>query len=292
MQEKITEAEKFSQNFIRVILSIDGHLVANLKKEVMKKFWWLLIFRDDIVEPRFDATVEEGKKLAAELIAQLYLRGDPEYVKYEQVALRNFYNQYVRLVYGGGARNNAELLLSGKKIQDGKVRYGWDKRPSYEEILNFRPGSGDTLIQTLRANPGVDLIFIRQNNGEIAKGKPVKGAMKITVLNTGGDKGIITVNRDERSAELLFSYVFDAGSRDPLGYNSDRPGDRTDPGAFATYVEWNDLSVTKKHYYHNVVAGMGSYLYSNNPAIVDVTITHRQNWNFGGKSGGARRRSS
>ena len=286
LHKKITEAEAFSQNFIRVILSIDGHLVANLKKEVLKKYWWLLIFRDDIVEPRFDATVEAGKKQAAELIAQLYLKGDPEYVKYEQVALRNFYDQHVRLVYGGGARNNAELFLPAKKNRDGQGVYVWDRRPSYKEILNFRPGSGGNLIQTLVANPGVDLIFIRQNNAQIAKGKAVKGPMKITVINAHGDKGIITVKRDEPTGELLFSYAVDGSSRDPLGYNSDRPADRTDPGTFATYSEWNDLSIAKKHYYHNGVAGMGSYLYSNNPAIGDVTITHRQNWNFGGNSGG------
>jgi hypothetical protein len=286
LQKKIAKAEEFTQNFIKVILSINGHLVAKLKKEVLKKFWWLLIFRDDIVEPRFDAAIEEGKMQAMELITQLYLKGDPQYVKYEQIALRNFYDQHIRLVYGGGARNNAELFLPRQKKQEGEVRYRWERRPTYEEILKYRPGSGDTLIQTLKANPGVDLIFIRHNNGEIMKSNPTRGAMKITVLNTRGHKGTITVKRDEKSAELLFSYEVDAGSRDPIGYNSDLPANRTDPRTFATYTEWNDLSIAKKHYYHNVVAGMGSYLYSNNPAIGDITITPRQNWNFGGNSGG------
>jgi hypothetical protein len=286
IREKIEKAEAFSRNFIKVVMSIDGHLVANLKKEVMKKFWWLLIFRDDIVGPKFDATVEAGKKQVAELITELYLKGDPEFRRYELAALRNFYDQHVRLVYGGGARNNAELFLPNYIFRNAKQIYGWDKRPAFDQILSYRPGSGETLMQTLRTNPGVDLIFIRQSNAEITAGRPLKGPMKITVMNIHGDTGIITVKRDPETSELLFSYEVARDHRDPLGYGSDRPANRSDPATFATYSEWNDLSIAKQHYYHNAVAGVGSYLYSNNPAIGDVTIFHRQNWNFGGNSGG------
>jgi len=35
-----------------------------------------------------------------------------------------------------------------------------------------------------------------------------------------------------------------------------------------------------------VVAGMGGYLYSNNPAIGDVSVMHSQAWNFGDNCGG------
>lgn len=39
--------------------------------------------------------------------------------------------------------------------------------------------------------------------------------------------------------------------------------------------------------YHNAVAEMGSFLYSQNSTIGDVTLMHAQGWNFGENSGGA-----
>jgi len=286
LQKKIAAAEEFSNNFIELVLSAEGQMVDNLKDSIMKRFWWLLFLRKFIVEPRIDAALEEGKIQMTDLIAQLYLKGDPEYRLAERRALKNFYDQHIKLVYGGGARNNAELFLPRSVIKEGKRTLAWDGRPSYDQILNYRPGSGKTLLQALQANPAADLIFIRQNNAQIKGGHPRKEPIKITVLNSRGDKGVITVKRDGKTLELLFSYEVSPGYKDPLGYNSDRPRNRTNLAAFATYNEWNDLSVEKEHYYHNVVAGMGSYLYSNNPSIGDITVTHRQNWNFGSNLGG------
>jgi hypothetical protein len=83
----------------------------------------------------------------------------------------------------------------------------------------------------------------------------------------------------------LYHYRVDEDSPlDPLGYGQLGQG----AGTTGTYNEWNDLSVAAgaDHYYHNAVAGIGSYLYSSNPAIGDLLITHSQGWNFGDNGGG------
>jgi hypothetical protein len=90
------------------------------------------------------------------------------------------------------------------------------------------------------------------------------------------------VRRDIPTGEFVYSYRVEKDSaEDPLGLNF---GDHN--WHSGTYSEWTDRSVTQHDYYRNPVAGMGSYLYSKNPSIGDITVMHRQGWNFGDNSGG------
>jgi hypothetical protein len=199
----------------------------------------------------------------------------------ELAANREFYARNVRLVYGGGARNNAELFLP--RIHGGRAT--WTARPTFDEIMSYQPKpEGLELMTVLKNTPGVGLIFVRKQNGEIPDNyEPRQGRMEIVVLDRMGNQGAISVERDTATGELIYGYRTDESSqRDPLGYN-DLPRDRW---TYGTYSEWNDRSVREQHYHHNAVAGMGSFLYSNNPSIGDVTLMHSQGWNFGENAGG------
>jgi len=218
--------------------------------------------------------IEKMRAQVVVILASVYLRGEPQYLDAETRALKKFYSDHVRLVYGGGAKNNVELFLPSVTPEG---RRTWDIRPSHQELV-----SNSRLMEALRSSPGVDLIFIRKSNDEIGTAPKLSGYMEISVFDRMGSEGLITVKRDTDSRELLYQYE-SKSANDPIRYMGSGPGE----DRFRNYNEWNDLSVIRNHYYHNVVAGMGSYLYSKNPAIGDVTLMHSQGWSFGDNAGGA-----
>ena len=277
--ELTAEATRWSGEFfdeIRVALRANLH----------EKYWWLFFLRSLLIDPELDSALDPVSERAVGLLSQLYLRGEPEYVEAEAQANREFFEQQVKLVYGGGARNNAELFFPACQGTGGG-ECTWSRRPTLAEILAFQGGSASrtTVIDALKANPGVGLIFIRDNNERISVDSPLPSPMAIRVMDRFSNSGTIAVSREEITGELLFKYRVDEESRrDPLGYGQLGRG----AGTTGTYNEWNDLSVAAgaDHYYHNAVAGIGSYLYSSNPAIGDLLITHSQGWNFGDNGGG------
>jgi hypothetical protein len=247
-----------------------------LKSELYTRYWWLLTLRKLLVDPKLENTLEPYRETAVDLIAELHLRGDPRYRSARRLAARRFYDEHVRLVYGGGARNNAELFLPSWR----SGRPSWEARPAFDEVVN---GPGAELLRALERLPATGLVFVREQNAALAAGRPLPSRMAIRVWDRAGRSGTITVERDPRAGVRLYHYRIDPGSRgDPLDYGALGRGE----GSWGTYAEWNDRSVEAGHAYHNVVAGMGSYLYSVNPSIGDVTVVHAQGWNFGGNSAG------
>jgi len=219
-----------------------------------------------------------------EALTPLKLLGDTEYMEAELQKKKEFYDTHVRLVYGGGAKNNAELFLPN--IVAGGAKADWSRRPGTAQILAYRPGGSGkpTLLETLKKNPGVGLIFIRNGNESISSipGMPLPETMDIQVTDPFDNKGTIRVRKDAPTGQFVYSYRVEKDSaEDPLGLN---PGDHN--WHSGTYSEWTDRSVMQHDYYRNPVAGMGSYLYSKNPSIGDITVMHRQGWNFGDNSGG------
>jgi hypothetical protein len=139
-------------------------------------------------------------------------------------------------------------------------------------------------METLKKNPGVGLIFIRSGNELIdsAPATPLPETMDILVSDPFDNRGTIRVRKDGPSGQFVYSYRVEKDSpEDPLGLQL---GD--DEWHSGTYNEWVDRSVKQGDYYRNPVAGMGSYLYSKNPSIGDISVMHRQGWNFGDNSGG------
>jgi hypothetical protein len=275
IRELTAEADHWSKEFfdeIRVALRANLH----------QKYWWLFFLRSLLIDPELDSALDPVSEKAVGLLSQLYLRGEPSYVQAEARANREFFDRHVKLVYGGGARNNAELFFPSCE-ETGEC--SWDRRPTLSEILSYRGGSASstTVIDALKGNPGVGVIFTREGNELFSVDAPLPSRMKIRVMDRFSNSGTITVTRDQSSKELLYHYRVDEDSpEDPLGYGQlGRNG-----GTTGTYNEWNDLSVGEEHYYHNTVAGIGSYLYSKNPAIGDVLIMHSQGWNFGDNGGG------
>ena len=106
--------------------------------------------------------------------------------------------------------------------------------------------------------------------------------MDIHVTDPFSNMGTIRVRKDSTTGQFVYSYrVEKESAEDPLGLSF---GDHD--WHSGTYNEWVDRSVKQHDYYRNPVAGMGAYLYSKNPAIGDITVMHRQGWNFGDNSGG------
>lgn len=265
----VAESEQWGAEFF-------GEVKEVLRSELHARYWWLLYLRNLLVDPKLEKAVEPYRETAVETLAALHLRGEPAYVRAERDAASRFYDEHVRLVYGGGARNNAELFLPTWR----SGRPSWETRPSFEEIVS---GPGAPLLRALEQLPAVGLIFVREANGSLAPGSPLPDRMRIRVSDRGGNAGTITVQRDPDTGVLLFHYRVDPESaRDPLGYGDLGRGE----GTWGTHAEWNDRSVERRHAYHNAVAGMGSNLYSANPSIGDVTLMHAQGWNFAGNSGG------
>jgi hypothetical protein len=250
-----------------------------VRSEAHKKYWWLFMLRGWIVDPKIDSALAPIENVAIHTMAEMYLQSEPEYQAAELAGNRAFFDQHVRMVYGGGARNNAEIFLP---VCDETV-CSWDRRPSLEEVFEYRGGqaSKGTVIDALMNNPGAGLIFVRQDNELISKGAPLPEKMTIHVLDTSGNTGRIRVHKDAITHQTVYYYEVDSNSaKDPLGYES--VGSRN--GVIGTYNEW--LELTGDKYYHNVVAGIGSYLYSNNPSIGDILVMHAQGWNFGENSAG------
>lgn len=250
------------------------------RDDLHQNYWWLFFLRSLLIDPRLDEAAASVSEEATGVVRGLYLRGLAEYRAAEREANRAFFDRKVRLVYGGGARNNAELFVP----HCGPNRAcSWDRRPSYEEIVSYRGGktSKTTLLEALRANPGVGLLFLRKNNELFFAGGPLPAETVIEVVDRSGNRAAITVRRDAASGELVFHYRTDPGStKDPLGYQRWGAGE----GTSGTYQEWNDRTLRED--YVNVVGGIGAYLYSDNPAIGDVLATHATGWNFGDNLGG------
>jgi hypothetical protein len=247
-----------------------------LRSNLHDSYWWLFFLRSLLIDPKLDAELDPVSNRAVAVLRQLYLRGLPEYRDAEALANRDFFDEHVRLVYGGGARNNAELFLPACE----GIRCSWERRPTYEQIVGFRNGR---LLEALMDNPGVGLVFIRQNNE--AHTSEVPEETRIEVRDRRGFRGVIRVRRDAVSGELVFHYRTDPASpEDPLGYGEWGAGD----GTYGTYNEWNDRSLKagSRGVYANVVGGIGAYLHSDNPAIGDVLVTAAPDWNFGDNRGG------
>ncbi len=256
-------------------------LKAGIKDSLYHKYWFLGLLRGYIINPKLNKEFASYEQKLFDTLMSLYLKTDATYQKAEHEAIRRFFERHIRLVYGGGARNNAEIFIPATEPNGSP---SWATRPTFEQLLAYRGGSKSkqTLLETLRANPGVGLIFIRKNNTEISMWAEPPASMEIFVMDRFANTGHIRIKRDS-SGELTFGYKVDKESpHDPLGYTDLDRNNWT----FKNYSEWNDHSIEKQYYYHNVVAGMGSYLYSTNPAIGDVTVMHSQGWNFGDNSGG------
>lgn len=261
------EAHAFAERTLAELRGLAG-------EGLYESYWWLFFLRSILIDPKLDEAVASYSERASAVLRGLYLRGVPAYREAERLANRAFFDRHVRLVYGGGARNNAELFLPACEAS----ACSWARRPSYEEILAYREGR---LLRALESHPGVDLIFVRRHNERYALGAPLPETTVIEVRDRPGNRGTIEVRRDPASRELLFHYRTEPGSpRDPLGYERFGRGG----GTAGTYNEWVDWTLEDR--YQNAVAGMGAYLRSDNPAIGDVLVMHAAGWNFGDNRGG------
>jgi|GEM_PF-1889467 len=271
---------------------VSAHLAADFAESIKQKIIIsrvLEFFGIHLVSHKIDQTVNEHFQTyhdrIIDILTPLKLLSDKQYMEAELQKKKEFYDSHVRLVYGGGAKNNAELFLPYIAAAPGS-KPDWSRRPSTAQILAYRPGGATkpTLLETLKGNPGVGLIFIRQANESISStpGRPLPETMDILVTDPFDNKGTIRVRKDIPTGQFVYSYrVEKESAEDPLGLNT---GDRN--WHSGTYSEWTDRSVMQHDYYRNAVAGMGSYLYSRNPSIGDITVMHRQGWNFGDNSGG------
>jgi len=262
------EAGLWSQEFYREARKL-------LLTDLHESYWWLFFLRRLLVDPKVDEALGPVAEQALATFRNLYLRSRPEYLAAETEANRDFYDRNVRLVYGGGARNNAEVFIP---VCGADRVCSWERRPSYDEILSYRDGA---LMEALVENPGTGLIFIRRNNEAYSAGARLPTQLEVEVRDREAHRGLITVKRDTANSELVFHYRTDPSSgADPLGYEAWGHGD----GTFGTYNEWNDRTIDSD--YVNVVGGMGAYLHSTNPAIGDVVVMHATDWNFGENVGG------
>jgi len=252
-----------------------GEIRELLRDNVHESYWWLFFLRALFIDPRLDQALGPFSEEATAVFRQLYLRGVPAYREAELEANRRFFDGDVRLVYGGGALNNAELFLPAC---DGGSSCTWSRRPSFQEILGYR---GGRLLRALSEHEGVGLIFIRKNNEVFSDSASLPGSCEIEARDRAGSRGTITVSRAAGSGALSFHYRTEPGSeRDPLGYEEWGRGE----GSSGTYNEWNDRTLREE--YVNAVGGVGAYLCSNHPAIGDVLLMHAAGWNFGDNLGG------
>ncbi len=255
---------------------------AAIKDKQYQKYWWLSVLRKSIIDPKIAASMGSIKPYAIRLLTSLYLQGDlcarnPNcYINEEAKFLKTYYDRHVKFIYGGAALNNGEFFIPSSK--------GWGERPTGAEILEYTPGNRKSVIKTLQDMESIGLIFFRGNNELFHPKKLPPPTTDIIVMDHAGNMSVIHVKRDEKTGVLLFAYEISAGV-DPLGY-----GDLCQPmeskPIWRTYEQWNQLSISRKHFYHNAVAGMGTYLFSNNPHIGDITVMHRTGWNFGDNGGG------
>ena len=264
------EAENWAKEFISFLTDglkkwyYDQHRVASFFSS----------FTVDMVQIFLDKKLHPIESTLISKIAHTYLKGVPEYVEWEQHFLESYYEKHVQLVYGGGALNNAEIFLP---LQKKEGKFDWSRRPTFTELQAYTI-NGLPLLTLLRSDPAVELVFMRETIREASEYAP----MRIHLWNENNAEGIILVKKDPATQQLLFSYeVAPTAKSDPIGYGN-QYRDR-----WLSYHEWNDISVQEKnHPYHNVVAGIGSYLYSKNPSIGDVLLMAKRDWNFGDNMGG------
>ncbi len=262
------EADRWSREFL-------VEIEALIRSDLHDSYWWLFFLRSLLIDPKIDEVLHPIADEALAMLRSLYLRGRLDYLEAEQEANRALFNRHVRLVYGGGARNNAELFIP---VCESPAACSWERRPSYDEILGYREGA---FLRALVESPGVGLIFIRKNNEAFADAAPLPKRVEVEIRDREGNRGLLSVERDDPSGELVYHYRTDPASvNDPLGYEAWGAGE----GTYGTYNEWNDRTIDAP--YVNVVGGMGAYLYSSNPAIGDVVVLHATDWNFGENLGG------
>lgn len=261
---------------------LSGELTRLLGQPAIKKIPALedlgaLLAANGIV-PGARVTTNSKALAGAELLTHLYLLGDPEYVQEELKEKLLYYDKHVRLIYGGAARSNAEIFIPGKKAG----KYSWAVRPSDEERETFKGSltSQTTLLATLQKNPATGLIFLRRGLKDFTLAQELPAVMQIDVIDRKNNRGIISVSRDTATQKLVFHYAR-VTQEDPLALGKHSLG----AGHRATYQDWNDLGIREKFYYLNVVGGMGTYLYSLNPHIGDISVMRGQGWNFGDNAG-------
>ena len=163
--ELTREAQAWSNTFF-------DELQEALKAELSQKYWWLFFLKQFLFDPRFDRATEKYRPTVVDQVARLYLRAVPRYQAAEGRARQAFFDRHVRLVYGGGARNNAELFLPSMieaEADQGAPQASWISRPSYQQIMEYRGGENrgerqTTLIEALKDIPAVGLIFVRKKN--------------------------------------------------------------------------------------------------------------------------------
>lgn len=231
-------------------------------------------FTIDIVKILLEKKIKPMEPTLVHLFAHTYLKGIPAYVEWETHFLQHYYEKHIQLVYGGGSLNNAEIFVPIQKL-DGT--FDWSRRPSLQELQAYTI-HGFPLLTVLRGDPAVGLTFIRENQREDIE----KGPMRIHVWNENNQEGLILVKKDPVTHQLFFAYeCAQIGRQDPLGYGDEYKNQ------WLTYHQWNDISIQqKKSPYHNVVAGIGSYLYSKNPSIGDILLVAKRDWSFSSNMAG------
>lgn len=277
IKAKVQEARDWAQATFAEVQSA-------IKVAQYQKYWWLLFLKQSIIDPKVISSTDSVKPYVLRLLTSLYLQGDPCssnpqcYNNEEAQFVKKYYDQNIRFVYGGAALNNGEFFIPTAK--------GWGERPAGDYLFEARPGGPNrkTLLQALQDTPSIGLIFIRGNNEQFNPSRPVPESSDIIVMDAMNNMGVIHVKRDANTGILIFAYERSTDV-DPLGYGdlAQAPGSQL---IYRTYEDWNQLSVDRQHYYHNVVAGMGTYLFSNNPHIGDISVMHREGWNFGDNGGG------
>ena len=259
-----------------VMKKAERHITGALRD----RYWWLFPLWSPLLDASVKNILEEHTPYLEKVLVRLRLRGVPEYQRSLREFRQYFYDTHIRLIHGGGVRNHAELFLPG---QDPEGNPSWGYRPSLEQINSYVYPSGATLLEGLERVKGVGLIFIRRDNHLFSSEGSLPREMALLVRDRYGHRGEIRV-RPQRGfpKKLEFAYT-PLTEEDPLGYFSSYPHPMK--GSFFSFEEWNDFSVEQQHYYPNVVGGMGTYLYSTNPALGDVLVMHSQGWNFGAYAG-------
>lgn len=281
IKAKVKEATNWANNFFE-------DLKFAVKDEMHKKYWYLVFLKKMIIDPKVDEKADPYRSIAMNFLIHLYLKADSDYVVAEDKAMRAIYEKNVRLVYGGAARSNAEIFIPTINQQTGTA--SWRTRPTFDQIINYRPGATNkSLMEAFERNPGIGLIFIRKNNSEFNSEKELPKQMEVKVFDRFNNSGTITVVTNEKNGLRLYHYKKDDDSNnDPLNIEKFS----ADKGTVGTFDDWNQWSIENNFYYHNVVAGIGDYLYSTNSAIGDVLLMRSQGWNFfdnGGSHGGVHR---
>ncbi len=257
-----------------------GKAERHIARALRDRYWWTFPLWGPLLDAPAKKILGEHRPYLRNVLIRLRLRGSLPYRQSLREFRQHFYDSHIRLVHGGGVRNNAELFLPGRNAEGS---LSWKHRPSLEEIATYVYPSGKTLLQGLETIKGVGLIFIRRDNHLFFSGAPLPEEMFLLVRDRYGNEGEIRVRPQKKNPKKLEFAYLPLAERDPLGYFSVFPHPMK--GSFHSFEEWNDFSVEQRHCYPNVVGGIGTYFYSRNPALGDVLIMHSQGWNFGAYAG-------